>query len=177
MSSSTHRSQINIRPLSFRMPMSLACLAGNKATKIFQFRGILAFLKQIDEQGAQAEKLESVQRSAYQSAIVNLRNALSLYQRLKNSIQPEGEQNFAAELNAFESHSGRRENWRHARTEETFDRQTSMTSRSFSATRDRPTWPTSWRCPAVWHQTQATTGVRLVKALLQSAPRAKFIQS
>jgi len=70
--------------------------------KNFSFAEFSPFLKQIDEQGALAEKVESVQRSAYQSAIVNLRNALSLYQRLKNSIQPEGEQNFAAELNGFE---------------------------------------------------------------------------
>jgi ABC-type transport system involved in cytochrome c biogenesis permease subunit len=73
--------------------------------KDFSFAEFSSFLKQIDEQGALAEKVESVQRSAYQSAIVNLRNALSLYQRLKNSIQPEGEQNFAAELNAFERNS------------------------------------------------------------------------
>jgi hypothetical protein len=70
--------------------------------KDFSFAELSPFLKQIDEQGALAEKVESVQRSAYQSAIVNLRNSLSLYQRLKNSIQPEGEQNFAAELNVFE---------------------------------------------------------------------------
>jgi ABC-type transport system involved in cytochrome c biogenesis permease subunit len=70
--------------------------------KDFSFAEFLPFLKQIDDQGAQAEKVESVQRSAYQSAIVNLRNALVLYQRLKNSLQPEGETNFAAELNAFE---------------------------------------------------------------------------
>src|SRR5262249_16996855 len=43
------------------------------------------------------------QRSAYQSGILNLRNGLSLYQRLKNSIQPEGANNFAAELHRFES--------------------------------------------------------------------------
>ena len=70
--------------------------------KDFSFAEFSPFLKQIDDQGAQAEKVESVQRSAYQSAIVNLRNALVLYQRLKNSVQPEGEKNFAAELNAFE---------------------------------------------------------------------------
>jgi ABC-type transport system involved in cytochrome c biogenesis permease subunit len=70
--------------------------------KYFSFIEFSPFLKQIDEQGAQSEKLESVQRSAYQNAILNLRNALVLYQRLKNSVQPEGEENFAAELEAFE---------------------------------------------------------------------------
>jgi ABC-type transport system involved in cytochrome c biogenesis permease subunit len=71
--------------------------------KYFSFAEFTPFLKQIDEQAAQSDKLEAVQRSAYQSAILNLRNGLSLYQRLKNSIQPESAQNFAAELHRFES--------------------------------------------------------------------------
>src|SRR5436309_6094029 len=71
--------------------------------KYFSFADFAPFLKQIDEQGAQSDKLEAVQRSAYQSAILNLRNGLSLYQRLKNSIQPEGAVNFVAELQGFES--------------------------------------------------------------------------
>ena len=71
--------------------------------KYFSFAEFTPFLKQIDEQATQSDKLEAVQRSAYQSAILNLRNGLSLYQRLKNSIQPEGAQNFAAELHRFES--------------------------------------------------------------------------
>jgi ABC-type transport system involved in cytochrome c biogenesis permease subunit len=69
--------------------------------KYFSFGEFAPFLKQIDEQGAQSDKLEAVQRSAYQSAILNLRNGLALYQRLKNSIQPEDAQNFAAELQTF----------------------------------------------------------------------------
>ena len=71
--------------------------------KYFSFAEFAPFLKQIDEQGAQSDKLEGVQRSAYQSAILNVRNALVLYQRLKNSIQPEGAQDFATELQNFES--------------------------------------------------------------------------
>jgi len=70
--------------------------------KYFSFAELTPFLRQIDEQGAQSDKLEAVQRSAYQSAILNLRNGLALYQRLKNSIQPEDTQNFAAELESFE---------------------------------------------------------------------------
>jgi ABC-type transport system involved in cytochrome c biogenesis permease subunit len=70
--------------------------------KYFSFTQLTPFLKQIDEQGEQAEKLQAVERSAYQSAILNLRNALVLYQRLKNSVQPEGAEDFAAELQAFE---------------------------------------------------------------------------
>lgn len=71
--------------------------------KYFSFAEFTPFLRQIDEQGAQSDKLEAVQRSAYQSAILNLRNALALYQRLKNSIQPEGVQDFAVEVRQFES--------------------------------------------------------------------------
>jgi ABC-type transport system involved in cytochrome c biogenesis permease subunit len=70
--------------------------------KYFSFSELAPFLKQIEEQGEQAEKLQAVERSAYQAAILNLRNALSLYQRLKNSLQPEGAENFAAELQVFD---------------------------------------------------------------------------
>jgi ABC-type transport system involved in cytochrome c biogenesis permease subunit len=71
--------------------------------KYFSFAEFTPFLRQIDEQGTQSDKLEAVQRSAYQNAILNLRNGLVLYQRLKNSMQPEGTQNFAPELQGFES--------------------------------------------------------------------------
>jgi ABC-type transport system involved in cytochrome c biogenesis permease subunit len=71
--------------------------------KYFSFAEFSPFLKQIDEQAGQSDKLEAVQRSAFQSAILNLRNGLSLYQRLKNSIQPEGVENFTAELQGFAS--------------------------------------------------------------------------
>jgi len=71
--------------------------------KYFRFADFSPFLKQIEEQGQQSEKLESVQRSAYQGAVLNLRNALVLYQRLKNSIQPENEQDFADQLEIFQS--------------------------------------------------------------------------
>src|SRR5437867_8620370 len=69
--------------------------------KYFSFAEFTPFLRQVDEQAARSDKLETVQRSAYQSAILNLRNGLSLYQRLKNSVQPEDAQNFAGELQAF----------------------------------------------------------------------------
>src|SRR5689334_22299897 len=69
--------------------------------KYFSFSEFAPFLKQIEEQGDQADKLEAVQRSAFQSAILNLRNSLVLYQRLKNSIQLEGAQNLAAELKTY----------------------------------------------------------------------------
>jgi ABC-type transport system involved in cytochrome c biogenesis permease subunit len=91
--------------------------------KYFSFAEFTPFLKQIDEQGAQSDKLEAVQRSAYQSAILNLRNGLALYQRLKNSIQPEDAQNFATELQNFESNvPGAAKAARERETGENFDK-------------------------------------------------------
>jgi ABC-type transport system involved in cytochrome c biogenesis permease subunit len=62
--------------------------------KYFSYAELEPFLRQIEEQGALSEKLQSVERSAYQNAILNLRNALVLYQQLENSLQP-------AEANEF----------------------------------------------------------------------------
>jgi ABC-type transport system involved in cytochrome c biogenesis permease subunit len=71
--------------------------------KYFSAAELTPFLKKIDEQGEQADKLQPVERSAYQNAILNLRNSFVLYQRLKNSAQPEGAEDFSKELQAFES--------------------------------------------------------------------------
>src|SRR5207245_10293853 len=68
--------------------------------KYFSFAEFTPFLRQIDEQAAQSDKHEAVQRSAYQSAILNLRNGLSLSQRLKNSSHPEGAHTLAGEHHA-----------------------------------------------------------------------------
>jgi len=67
----------------------------------FAFHDLAPFLKQIDEQGEQADKLESVQRSAYQTAVLNLRNALILYQRLKNSLRPDDAHDFSKEIATY----------------------------------------------------------------------------
>jgi len=69
--------------------------------KFFSFNELAPFLKQIDAQGEQADKLESVQRSAYQTEVLNLRNALILNQRLKNSLRPEDAHDFSKELAAY----------------------------------------------------------------------------
>jgi len=71
--------------------------------KYFSFSELSPFLQKIEEQGEESEKLESMQRSAYQNAILNLRNALVLYVRLKNSIQLEDAQNVAGALQVFEN--------------------------------------------------------------------------
>lgn len=69
--------------------------------KYFSFAELSPFLAQIDEQGQQAEEVESGQRSTYQTAIRNLRNSLVLYHRLKSTIAPEGATEFAKELESY----------------------------------------------------------------------------
>jgi ABC-type transport system involved in cytochrome c biogenesis permease subunit len=54
--------------------------------KYFSYAELRPFLRQIEEQGALSDKLQSVERSAYQNGILNLRNALALYQRLQSSF-------------------------------------------------------------------------------------------
>jgi ABC-type transport system involved in cytochrome c biogenesis permease subunit len=71
--------------------------------KYFSYTELKPFLRQIEEQGALAAKLQSVERSAYQNGVVNLRNALAVYQRLKVSVQPEGAKDWAKELQDFHS--------------------------------------------------------------------------
>ena len=57
-----------------------------KDRKYFSYAELSPFLRQIEEQGALSEKLQSVERSAYQNAILNLRNGLVLYQTLEEQL-------------------------------------------------------------------------------------------
>jgi hypothetical protein len=72
-----------------------------KDRKYFSFEELSPFLKKIDEQGGEAEKLESAKRSPYQTAVMNLRNALIQYQRVKNSLRPEDAEDFSREIDAY----------------------------------------------------------------------------
>ena len=69
--------------------------------KYFSFEELTPFLKKIDEEGQKAENIESGQRTHFQTAINNLRNALLLYQGLKNSLQPDDADHFADEIAAY----------------------------------------------------------------------------
>jgi ABC-type transport system involved in cytochrome c biogenesis permease subunit len=69
--------------------------------KYFSYNELAPFLREIDEQGRQAAAVEPIRRSAFQTAIFNLRNSMFLYQRLKNSLQPEGASDFGAEIDAY----------------------------------------------------------------------------
>ena len=71
--------------------------------KFFSYNDLTPFLERIEEQGNQAEdpKIKSNERTPYQAAIAKLRNSVALYQRLKNSIQPEPAVDFATEVRDF----------------------------------------------------------------------------
>jgi len=71
--------------------------------KYFSYAELKPFLEKIDSQGQGVESVESAKRTPYQTAIFNLRNSLVLYQRLKNSLRPEGANGFADEIDAFVS--------------------------------------------------------------------------
>jgi len=70
--------------------------------KYFPFSALSPFLGKINEQAQQAEKITSANRTPYQIAISNLRNALMLYQRLKNSLYPDETKDFSAEILDFQ---------------------------------------------------------------------------
>jgi ABC-type transport system involved in cytochrome c biogenesis permease subunit len=69
--------------------------------KFFSFAELEPSLGVIDAQGEMAEGTESARRTPYQTAILNLRNGLYLYQRLKNSLRPAGAEDFSGELADF----------------------------------------------------------------------------
>lgn len=69
--------------------------------KFFSYAELTPFLEKIDEQGQKADGVESAKRSSFQTAIYNLRNSLILYQRLKNTLRPEGAEDFARETEAY----------------------------------------------------------------------------
>jgi len=71
--------------------------------KYFSFAELEPSLGVIDAQGEMAAGVESARRTPYQTAILNLRNGLYLYQRLKNSLRPAGAEDFSGELADFAS--------------------------------------------------------------------------
>jgi ABC-type transport system involved in cytochrome c biogenesis permease subunit len=69
--------------------------------KFFSFSELEPSLAVIDAQGDIAMGAESALRTPYQTAILNLRNGLYLYQRLKNSLRPAGAEDFFSEIAGF----------------------------------------------------------------------------
>jgi ABC-type transport system involved in cytochrome c biogenesis permease subunit len=89
-------------------PELLDLLGGNDrqgklfAFNLFSFNDFKPFLNEIEKQAQAAEQTDAQTRNAFQREIIKLRNALLLYLRLKNSLQPEGSPDFKEEVDAFE---------------------------------------------------------------------------
>jgi ABC-type transport system involved in cytochrome c biogenesis permease subunit len=69
----------------------------------FTFAELEPYLATIDEQAQLAERTEDAARSPFQKGIVQLRNNLVLYERLKTSFVSADTENFAGELTQFQA--------------------------------------------------------------------------
>jgi hypothetical protein len=58
--------------------------------RYYTFDELIPVVEEISEQGRKASEVINEQRTTYQKQVLKLANALMLYHRLKNSIQPEG---------------------------------------------------------------------------------------
>ena len=67
----------------------------------FTFEELRERWREILEQGEQARQIKPEQQSPLQRQTVKLANAVFLYQKLKNSVQPEGAEDFARDLEDF----------------------------------------------------------------------------
>jgi ABC-type transport system involved in cytochrome c biogenesis permease subunit len=67
----------------------------------FRFKDLRPKLDKLQPEIARAGNLKAEQRTPYDRALLQLHNAWSLYMRLKNTLQPEDTDNFAAELDQY----------------------------------------------------------------------------
>lgn len=63
----------------------------NEKAKYFSFNDIIPHIEPIHLQAQQARQTDSHQRSAYQRAIINLDDRITIYLQLKNTLQAEGQ--------------------------------------------------------------------------------------
>lgn len=68
----------------------------------FTFNELQPALEKINEQARLASRVDAQLRTAYQKQALKVGNAVNLYHRLKNSLRPEGVDDFSAELAEFE---------------------------------------------------------------------------
>ena len=67
----------------------------NSGLRYYSYEELTPVIDEIGEQGRKAGEIEDAQRTPYQKQVVKLANAVILYQRLKNSIQPQDSADFA----------------------------------------------------------------------------------
>jgi cytochrome c-type biogenesis protein CcsB len=77
-------------------------LAQKQDGKHYSWNQIQPALPALDAETARIEKIEASQRNAYEKATIKLRERLWLYAQLKNTLQPDGAQNWAQEIADYE---------------------------------------------------------------------------
>jgi ABC-type transport system involved in cytochrome c biogenesis permease subunit len=82
-----------------RNPETLAALGWNSDTgKYFSFRQLFLHLEDIEQQAGLAQKVDAQLRSPFQRDIIKLYERVTLYHRLKNSLQISGTEDFQNEI-------------------------------------------------------------------------------
>jgi ABC-type transport system involved in cytochrome c biogenesis permease subunit len=72
------------------------------ARKFFTLTQLAKGIPELDRQAKLAEGVESALRTSFQRAVIQLRNAVLLYQRLQSSVNATGSADFLAQLDRFE---------------------------------------------------------------------------
>ncbi|HOX57352.1 MAG TPA: cytochrome c biogenesis protein CcsA [Candidatus Paceibacterota bacterium] len=92
--------------------------------RYYSFNDLKPMLEEIDQQARKAGEAKSGEQSTFQKQVLKLANALSLYRRLKFTLQPEGVDDFAHELAVFQQNLGAALAAAHANAgDKDFDRQ------------------------------------------------------
>jgi ABC-type transport system involved in cytochrome c biogenesis permease subunit len=71
--------------------------------RYYTYEELQPILGEISLQSRQAADVQDAQRTTYQKQVLKLANALMLYQRLKNSVQPDGSENLVELVAQYEA--------------------------------------------------------------------------
>jgi len=74
--------------------------------RYYTFNELKPLLSEINEQAQKAGEVKAEDQTTFQKQVEKLANALSLYQRLKVTLQPEGADDFAQQLADFQKNLG-----------------------------------------------------------------------
>jgi cytochrome c-type biogenesis protein CcsB len=74
--------------------------------RYFTYHELEPLLSEIDEQARKAGEVKAEEQTTFQKQVTKLANAVTLYQRLKASLQPEGVDDFAQQLADFQKNLG-----------------------------------------------------------------------
>jgi ABC-type transport system involved in cytochrome c biogenesis permease subunit len=87
-------------------PEVLAGLKLSESEKHFSFNQLKPSLEEVDKQARRISGIESQQRTQFERQLMKLSSALTLYSRLKISLRPESSDDFARELERFQTAIG-----------------------------------------------------------------------